>query len=243
MAAASILACFQQPDQWFTGLVVTDGSGAPRLGPYENYSDSELRQVRKKEQKKAAVIGEYAALILLDYPSESVKEGCIEEVIQDILLVLNASHPEIVYTHNLADKHDTHVAVALRVIKAILAMSEPARPKNLYGCEGWRDLDWMLDEDKIPFMLNSHESLQASLLGVFDSQISGGKRYDLAALGRRRAHATFFQPHEVDSAPGMTFAMDLTPTIQGRGGNIAEYVLAYIQRFAQDVEDRFRRLS
>ncbi len=40
-----------------------------------NYTDEEMRQVRAKEQIKAAVVGEYAAQILLDHPSSSVKKN------------------------------------------------------------------------------------------------------------------------------------------------------------------------
>ena len=53
------------------------------------------------------------------------------------------------YTHNLADKHETHVAVALRTIAAIRGLPEEERPARLLGCEVWRDLDWMLDEEKV----------------------------------------------------------------------------------------------
>ena len=63
-------------------------------------------------------------------------------------------------------------------------------------------------------MLNveSHENLAAALLGVFDSQICGGKRYDLATMGRRRAHATYFASHGVDESTSLTFAtMHLAP--------------------------------
>ena len=39
MAAQPILACFQQEDKWFTGVVVTDGRGSPRNGLYQDYDD------------------------------------------------------------------------------------------------------------------------------------------------------------------------------------------------------------
>ena len=40
-----------------------------------DYTDDEMRRVRVKEQKKAAVVGEYAAQVLLDYPSSAIKDG------------------------------------------------------------------------------------------------------------------------------------------------------------------------
>jgi len=150
--------------------------------------------------------------------------------------VLEATRPEVVYTHNLADKHATHVAVALRVIEAIRSLPADARPARLYGCEVWRDLNWLLDSDKVIFDTSAMENLQEALLGVFDSQISGGKRYDLATMGRRRANATFFESHGVDNATGLAFGMDLTPLITDPSMDVGAYVQTFIDRFANDVQ-------
>src|SRR5512145_455168 len=84
MAAQPILECFQQKDKWFTGVVVTDGRGSPRDNLYKEYTDEEMRLVRFKEQRKAAIVGEYAAQILLDIPSRIVKDASKSEVVEDI---------------------------------------------------------------------------------------------------------------------------------------------------------------
>jgi LmbE family N-acetylglucosaminyl deacetylase len=241
MAAGPILDCFQQKDLWFTGVIVTDGRGSPRDDLYKDYTDEEMRLVRFKEQKKAAVVGEYAAQVLLDFPSKIIKDASKPDPAADITALLKAARPKFVYTHNLADKHDTHVAVARRVITAIRSLPEAERPKKLYGCEVWRDLDWMVDEDKVAFDLTKHESLQAALLGVFDSQICGGKRYDLASMGRRRANATYFASHGVDLTLGLSYGMDLTPLITDTGKDVTEFVQEYIQHFAADVKVRLER--
>jgi LmbE family N-acetylglucosaminyl deacetylase len=243
MAIAPILACYQQPDKWFAGVVMSDGRGSPRDGLYEHYSDEEMRLVRFKEQRKAAVVGEYAAQIMLDYPTKTIKNTNATGPVADLITLLKATHPRIIYTHNLADKHDTHVAVSLRVIQAIRDLPDSDRPDKLYGCEVWRDLDWMLDMDKISFDVSSHEALQSALLGVFDSQIAGGKRYDLATMGRRRANATYFESHGVDTALGLIYAMDLTPLIMDRDQEIRAFVNTYIQRFADDVANRINLLE
>jgi LmbE family N-acetylglucosaminyl deacetylase len=243
MAAGPILQCFQQADQWFTGVVMTDGRGSPRDDLYKDYTDEQMRLVRFKEQKKAAIVGEYAAQVLLDYPSKAIKDGADRHPVDDLVSILEVTHPRFVYTHNLADKHDTHVGVALKVIAAIRGLPETARPQQLFGCEVWRDLDWMVDSDKVPTDLSSHENLQAALLGVFDSQIAGGKRYDLASMGRRRAHATYFESHGVDISLGLSYAMDLTPLILDQHAEIIPYVQAHLARFAQDVSDRLKRVG
>ena len=236
MAIDGILKCFQQPDRWFTGVVVTNGSGSPRTGLYANTTDEEMQAIRVREQQKAAIVGDYAAQVLLGYPSSVVKDSANKGPVQDLITVLEATRPEVVYTHNLADKHATHVAVALRVIEAIRSLPADARPARLYGCEVWRDLNWLLDSDKVIFDTSAMENLQEALLGVFDSQISGGKRYDLATMGRRRANATFFESHGVDNATGLAFGMDLTPLIMDPSMDVGAYVQTFIDRFANDVQ-------
>ncbi len=213
MAYHGILQCFGSEENWFGGLIVTNGSGSPRDDLYADYTDEQMQVVRRKEAKKAAVVGEYGALVLLDYPSSAAKDPSRREIVGELMQVISAARPQVIYTHNLADKHDTHVAAALRTIAALREMPEEARPKEFYGCEVWRDLDWMIDEDKVAFDVAAHENLAASLLGIFDSQICGGKRYDLATMGRRRAHATYHASHGVDVTTAITFAMDLMPLL------------------------------
>lgn len=242
MAIDGILQCFQQSDKWFTGVVVTNGRGSARSGLYADYSDDDMREVRNKEQKKAAIIGEYAAQVLLDYPSSAIKDAANQDAVDDILELLKNAKPQVVYVHNLADKHETHVGVSLKVIKAIRQLPDSERPKYLYGCEVWRDLDWMLDSDKVPFDVSVQEGVQNALVGVFDSQISGGKRYDLGTMGRRRANATYHASHDTDASSGLVFAMDLTPLIDGSEDDIVAYVRSYIERFSSDVYDRIGRM-
>src|SRR4026208_826932 len=91
MAAQPIIECFQQPDKWFTGVVVTDGRGSPRDSLYKDYTDDEMRLVRFQEQRKAAIIGEFAAQIMLDFPSKMIKDASRSEPVDDILAILRAT--------------------------------------------------------------------------------------------------------------------------------------------------------
>jgi len=243
MAFHGILECFQQKDKWFSGVTVTNGSGSPRDGIYKNYTDDEMRAVRFKEQEKAAIIGGYAAQAFLDYPSSAIKDAKNKGPVDDIEAILKIAKPEIIYTHNPADKHETHVAVVLRTIEAARILPANARPKRVLGCEVWRDLDWLPDADKVALDVSQHENLQAALLGVFDSQIAGGKRYDLATMGRRRAHATYHSSHATDVSTGITFAMDLTPLISDPKKDVAEYVKGYIDRFANEISSTIKKIS
>lgn len=243
MAAGPILDCFEKSDLWFTGVMVTDGSGSPRSGKYANYTNEQMHEVRNAEQKKAAAIGEYSAQIFLDFHSSVIKNRQNKQVIDSIKNIVEQTNPEFVYTHNLADKHDTHIAVALRVIQAIRELPEQNRPKKLIGCEVWRDLDWLTDQDKIFFDLSAQENLQAALVGVFDSQISGGKRYDLAIAGRHKAHATFSTSYEIDKATSIALGVDLTPLILDVNLKPEKLMQDYIDRFAQDVKNRIYKCN
>ncbi len=242
MAYDGILKCFNQPEEWFFGVVVTNGSGSARDGEYKNYTDEDMIAIRKLEQKKAAFIGEFGALALLDHPSKEVKNPKNTEIVDEMLMLLNHAKPKVLYTHNLADKHDTHIGVTTKVIRALRKMDKKNRPEKVYGCEVWRNLDWMVDKEKVSFDVSGHPNLAASLVEVFDSQIVGGKRYDLAALGRRLANATFSESHFVDKSNAVSLAMDLTPLIINDELDITTYVLEYIERFKKDVQDRISKM-
>jgi LmbE family N-acetylglucosaminyl deacetylase len=243
MAYHGILECFGRSDKGFTGVTVTNGSGSPRDGLYGSYTDEQMQVVRRKEQKKAAFIGEYSAHVFLDYGSSAVKDPTDAYVVEDLRRIMEASRPQVIYTHNLADKHDTHVATALRVITALRELPRATRPQHLYGCEVWRDLDWLNDRDKVVFNVEAHENLAVSLVSVFDSQVCGGKRYDLASMGRRRANATYLASHGVDESTSLIFGTDLTPLIEDDQLDAREYILGFIHRFAQEVSSRIAKLS
>jgi LmbE family N-acetylglucosaminyl deacetylase len=240
MASSAILEAFQDDKKWFCGVVVTDGRGSPRSGFYASASGAEMQAFRKKEQKKAAVVGEFGSLVLLDYPSTAVKD---RDWIHELVALLTKTAPSVVYTHNLADKHPTHVAVAVRTIEAIRLLPEKKRPKKLLGCEVWRGLDWMVDNDKVVLENSTRENLKHALLGVYDSQITGGKRYDLATLGRQRANATYLGPYGVDRSTAVGFAMDLTPLIENPKMDLSEFVVGHISRFAQEVRLTITKLG
>lgn len=119
MAWHGILECFGHDDRHFASVTVTNGAGSARTGIYASYSDADMQKVRRAEQKKAAAVGEYGVQILLDYSSREVKDSRNPQVVEDLRQVVDAAHPEVIYAHNLADKHDTHVAVALRTLRAL----------------------------------------------------------------------------------------------------------------------------
>ncbi|WP_026399846.1 PIG-L deacetylase family protein [Acholeplasma equifetale] len=237
-----ILKCFKNPDQWFFGVVVTNGSGSSRGGKYKNYTDAEMTQVRVLEQQKAAVIGEYGLQGFINATSAETKDKDNQEVVLEMYKMLMDAQPKVLYTHNLADKHDTHIGVVTKVIKALRMMPKELRPKAVYGCEVWRDLDWLNDDEKVAFNVSGNPHLANALIEIFDSQIDGAKRYDLATAGRRYANATYAVAHAVDAADSVIYGMDLTPLIEDDNLDVAQFISDAIDRFKKDVQNKITRM-
>jgi LmbE family N-acetylglucosaminyl deacetylase len=236
-------ACFGREDKWFTGIVVTDGAGSPRTGRYANFTDAQMVETRRAEQRAAAVIGEYSAVVQLAHPSAAIKNADNRIPVEELAEILSRTAPEIVFVHNPADRHDTHVACFARSIAALRALPREKHPRRVLGVEGWRDLDWLGTADKIALAAGGLPHVQAALAGVFDTQIAGGKRYDLAVAGRRRANATFHESHATDAESGLVFAMDLTPLVTDHTLDPVAFTLGFVERFAADVRSRLARVS
>jgi LmbE family N-acetylglucosaminyl deacetylase len=243
MAYHGIAECYGRKDKWFTGVCLTNGGGSARTDIYADYSDEEMMEVRQQEQRKAAYVGDYACQIQLGHPSSDLKNPAETSVIDELRKIFETARPEEVYLHNPADKHDTHVAAVLRSISALRALPKDQRPRKVYGCEIWRSLDWLNDDDKQVLPVDGHPNLAAALSGVFDSQIVGGKRYDSAVMGRRTANATFFESHATDKSTALSWAMDLTPLIEDDELSVAEHTQRFIDRFAQSVSEKIATFS
>lgn len=243
MAYKGILNCFGSDKDWFSAVIVTNGAGSPRSGIYKDFTDDEMQKVRQIEQKKAAFIGEYGSLTLLNYPSSDVKNPKNSNVVSDLAELIAKMQPKIIYTHNPADKHDTHVGVMTKVIKAIRLLPVEKRPDKVYGCEVWRGLDWLCDYEKVKFDVSARPNLGNALMGVFDSQIAGGKRYDAATVGRRMANATYAEDHAVDKSDMVSNAIDLTPLIRDDTLDIGQYIVSFINHFIDEITARINKVN
>ena len=238
MTVHGILACFGRPDKAYCGVTCTNGAGSPRAGVYAECTDDQMRAVRRVEQRTAAMVGRYGAMLQLDFTSSQVKARDNRELVNDLVEIFRATRPDVVYTHTPSDKHDTHVGVTRAVIAALRRLPAGERPRQVLGCEIWRDLDWLPDNRKVVLDLSERANISAALSAVFDSQITGGKRYDDAVMGRRRAHATFFESHGVDKATLLAFAMDLTPLLRDDALSMSDYVSSLIDEMKADVVKR-----
>lgn len=243
MAQSGIAECYAHSGRFFTGVTATDGAGSPRAGSRAAVTDEQMRIQRRAEQRRAAEIGRYNLQLQLAHPSADWKKPGHAGIMADLSAIFGGCRPEVVYLHNPADKHDTHVAVLLRCLEALRALPAESRPSRVLGCEVWRDLDWLVDADKVPLDAGQRPELAEALLKAFESQIGGGKRYDLAVLGRRAAHATFYAPREADKATAVVWAMDLTPLVANPALSVRDFTLAHLDRLRDDVASRLERFS
>ncbi len=242
-AYPAVAECYGRADRFFTGVVVTNGAGSPRSGPFANFTDEQMKAVRVEEQREAARLGKYNLQLQLAHPSADVKKSGNAGVLADLKAIFSACRPQAVYLHQPLDKHDTHVAVLLRCLEALRALPADQRPKRVLGVEAWRGLEWLLDDAKVPLDCSPHPELAVPLMQVFASQIAGGKRYDVAAIGRREANATFHTSHATDKFSSVAWALDLTPLVADETLGVADFALAQINRVRADVAERLKKLK
>jgi LmbE family N-acetylglucosaminyl deacetylase len=235
---AGITQCYQRPDQWFTGIVMSDGAGSPRSGQYAEVSDDEMVEIRKREQHRAAALGQYSLVIQYGASSAALKGPYESTMTSQLAKWLETTAPDVVYLHNLADRHDTHVRVAMYALEALRSLGDNKRPRAVLGVEGWGNLDWLPEPYRVRLNVGQHRQLHDELIRVFDSQVAGGKRYDLACESRHLANATFDQSHSVDSAEYISLAMDLNPLLADARLNFNDYLASIVQKFSADLMPR-----
>ncbi|OPZ59124.1 MAG: GlcNAc-PI de-N-acetylase [Deltaproteobacteria bacterium ADurb.Bin510] len=229
MAYHGIASCYAESQLWFCAAVMTSGGGGPRAGDYAGLSDPQLAELRREEQRRAAAIGHYGALVQFDYASADLRadpEGLAAAELADLIV---RCRPQVVYTHSPFDEHPTHVAVCRAVLAVLRTLPPEFRPRQVLGCEVWGSLDWL--GRRIELDCSLKPDLAAELLNAFASQNASGKRYDLAVVARRRANATFAQAREIDRLEQLNFAVDLSAVAAGA---------ATLEELACDCLDEFR---
>ncbi len=241
MAFSGIAECFRSETEWFGGVICTDGRGSSASGPYAGIDPAELGRIRAAEQQQAAEVGRFSFVAQLGYPSAAIRPPAGSGLVGDLAEVIGSAGARVIYTHNPADKHATHINVLVAVVEALREVPADRRPERLLGCEMWRALDWLGDGEKVVLDCSGAEHLASALNGVFDSQIAGGKRYDLAVAGRRRANATLLDSHAGDGASAVTYAMDLTPLIGADSGDLLDFTMGAVERLRTDVRTKLER--
>lgn len=210
MAASGIAACYRHEQSWFGGITLTDGAGSQRGGIYTSYSETEMCSIRRKEQKTAAMVGEYSAHIFMNFTSQELKASGQDDIVTKLIKIISYVKPEVIYCHSFLDHHLTHAAASVKVMEAVRRLPEDLRPNQVYGCEVWGSLEWLPEKYRVALPVDKNLNIIASLNQLYDSQLSFGKDFYQAANGRRIANAVFDMNGDKEQ---LTYAMDLSGLI------------------------------
>ena len=242
MAIDGIMKGYRSRKYSFACVVTADGGGSARTGKFANYTDEMMKEIRIKEQEAAAEIGRYHSLYLLNYSSKEIKDPENDLIVEDYVAILKEFKPKVLYTHSILDKHPTHLGVVTKVIRALRMLKPEEQPKVVYGCEVWRDLDWVADKKKVCFDVSHNVQLQKRLLNVFESQIAGGKDYTNATIGRRYNNATYAQSHSVDSAKLVAYAINLNKLLKDPELPIKKFALSFVDDLYTEINDAMDKI-
>jgi len=237
MAYHAIAECYDSDKDWFTAIVLTDGGGSPRSGKYANYTNEQISVKRSQEQRDAACVGKYSAVVQLAYSSEEVRTSKCDIIEDELVELIKAARPKYVFIHNPADRHETHLGASLRAIYALRKLPAEYLPERVYGMEVWRSLDWLSASDRLIFDTSKHPEIEKGVITAFESQCNPLKRFDLAAIGRRLANATFQEPRANDTTSSCNIGVDLTPLIKNHDLDIKKFTLDLVMRFYGEVNE------
>lgn len=214
LASPGISDCYALADKHFIGIVVTDGAGAPRL---EGAAEDLIRK-RQLEQKRAAELGAYGATVMLNHPSQSLKPGPNTSFVEQLKELFSLCCPQYIYTHSLFDRHLTHQAVSVHLLK-VLRELEYKGP--VYGVEVWGSLDWLPDSLRVALPV-SKPDLVERLISCHQSQLAV-KNYAKATLGRMLANATFWESDRLDQYSHLLWAENLGEAITKTHLSLSKY--------------------
>jgi hypothetical protein len=144
----------------------------------------------------------------------------------------------MIVSHQPLDRHPTHIAVFYHLLNALRELSLEDFPDAWIGAEVGGKLDWLSPSQKLTFDCGKREHLAQALIGVFDSQIEGGKRYDLGEMGHRRGNATYGESHESDQFSLASLGIDLLGLLTDPTLSAKNFALDAIKRFQSETEAR-----
>jgi len=237
-----------QNDLYQTRSQLAHHAGDNWLGPECNHphlpadrdSDQNLVQVRVQEQIQASQTGNYNALVMLGHSSKRVRRPASQLPLNDLIQILELTHPHTIYTHNPADRHPTHVGAFQLALESIRHLNANEQPTQFYGAEFWGSLDWVDPHQRISFDCSQDQDLQDKLLRVFSSQ-NAAKDYPQGLLGRRKANATLLNSHQADQHEAVVYALDLLPLLDNPDLQPGTYLAPLLDEFKSSVISRLKK--
>lgn len=236
LLAAPLLECRDDPTRRFCGVVCTDGAGSVRPDAMADLDEAAFVAVRAAEQVAAAEAAGMTVVLLGVSSADARDTGAARHgLVEALVEVASRCRPEVVHTHDPADAHLTHVAVATAIITALRQLPPEARPRRLVGWEGWRGLGWLAEDRQVRADLGDGVDDALALARHHVSQLAG-KRYDLAVAGRWQANATFAAQRSADDAAALALGVELTPLLDD-AVDPATFLAGLVAAFAARVRE------
>ena len=207
------------------------------------HTDAEMVEVRRDEQRRAAELGGFGAVVQLGHPSGDVKSAdgvtSLADELASILEVSPSAEPLHAQSGRQA-RHPSSGDGGDRARGTPTADDACDRRGSSASRGGATSTGWATARScgSTP---RRTSALAQQFAAVYESQIDGAKRYDVAIQGRRRANATMHGIRSTDDAEEVIVAIDLTPLLRNDDLDPVEYTLAAIDRLRADVETSLRR--
>lgn len=240
MAIDGIQRGYRAKKYTFAAVITTDGSDSERNGKLQKASNRRIASMRMSEQKKAATLGRYNSVYFMNYKPEQARNQEDEDIVNEYVEIIKELKPRIIYTHSILDRDPTHVAVAVKVINALRKLRKTQMPALLYGCEVWRDLDWVDPSKVVSFDVSHNIRLQKQLIMVHKSQ-NLSRDYLNAAVGRRYVNATFSKSEKKKEAKLTSRAINMTTLLRRKEFPIKRFAMSFIDDLYSEINDSMDR--
>lgn len=138
---------------------------------YAGYSDQDMISIRMQEAVKAANIGSYASLYLLNYASLKEEKNFL---LSDYKNLLNNYRPDVIFTFSPFDDDIDHI-VSLTVLIEAIKQIKNYSPKHIFAVNTFGDFGAFNPEGLIHLNLSKQRDLINSLISVYVSIKEEGK--------------------------------------------------------------------
>lgn len=240
MAIDGIQRGYRAKKYTFATVITSDGLSLERAGKLAKATDRKVNTTKNREQKAAAEIGRYNSVYFLSHKTDEILDQENEDIVNEYLEIIKELKPRIIYTHSILDRDPTHVSVAVKVINALRKLRKGQMPAVLYGCEMWRDLDWVDPSKVISFDVSHNIRLQKQLINVHQSQ-NASRDFINATIGRRYVNATYSRSEKKKDAKLTARAINMTTLLRRKEYPIKRFAMSFVDDLYTSINDSMDR--
>lgn len=155
----------------FVGVITRTPHDVEAVGAYSGFDADEMVTVRLHEAQKAANIGSYQALYLLNYGELAEPSP---ELVADYRDLLVTYRSDIVFTYSPLDRNREHLVSLKALLQAVNSLEAEQRPAHIYAVNTGGDLGQLLAEELVDLDYDARLPLIESMLSVYVSLAEAG---------------------------------------------------------------------